>query len=171
MKLLRTKIIEFYRNQAKENPSNARVSFSTANKLLQRRNHYHNTNQPVNWLSSAPFLQTRSALFANASVVLLRTQLIRNSPLNYHMEHLLYVRKIISTSLPKSCSLDPLPTSLLKKNIDIILLSINMINKIGNKSITSGCFPSIYKTAQVTPLLKKSSLDTDTMKNYRPVSN
>ena len=40
-----------------------------------------------------------------------------------------------------------------------------------NKSITSGCFPSIYKTTQVTPLLKKSSLDPDTMKNYRPVSN
>ena len=36
MKLLRTKRMEFYRNQAKENPSNARVIFGTANKPLQR---------------------------------------------------------------------------------------------------------------------------------------
>ena len=36
MKLLRTKRMEFYGNQAKENPSNARVIFGTANKLLQR---------------------------------------------------------------------------------------------------------------------------------------
>ena len=32
---LRTKIMEFYSNQAKENPSNTRVIFGTANKLLQ----------------------------------------------------------------------------------------------------------------------------------------
>ena len=36
MKLLRTEKMEFYDNQAKENPSNARVIFGTANKLLQR---------------------------------------------------------------------------------------------------------------------------------------
>ena len=54
------------------------------------------------------------------------------------------VRKIISTSLPKSCSLDPLPASLLKEEINIISPSIA---KIVNKPITSGCFPSIYKLA------------------------
>ena len=129
----------------------------------------------MNWQkSSAPYLQTRSALFANASVVLVRTQLIRNSPhrapslSNFGVVDEEEVRKIISTSLPKSCSLDPLPTSLLKENIDNILPSIT---KIVNKYITSGCFPSIYKTAQVTPSLKKSSLDPDTIKNYRPVSS
>ena len=36
MKLLRTKIMELYGYQAKENPSNARVIFGTVNKLLQR---------------------------------------------------------------------------------------------------------------------------------------
>ena len=36
MKLLRTNRMEFYDNQAKENPPNTRVIFRTANKLLQR---------------------------------------------------------------------------------------------------------------------------------------
>ena len=78
------------------------------------------------------------------------------------------VRKIISTSLLKSCSLDPLPTSLFKENIDIISPSKS---KIVSKSVTSCWLLSIYNTAQVTPLLKKSSLYPDTMKNYRPLEN
>ena len=38
-------------------------------------------------------------------------------------------------------------------------------------SLKSGVFPSIYKSAIVTPLLKKPSLDPNDLKNYRPVSN
>jgi hypothetical protein len=34
-----------------------------------------------------------------------------------------------------------------------------------------GVFPSIYKTASVTPLLKKIGLDCDNVTNYRPISN
>jgi len=40
-----------------------------------------------------------------------------------------------------------------------------------NKSQASGCFPQDFKNAVVTPRLKKDSLDTSQMKNYRPVSN
>ena len=36
MTLFRTRRIEFYSNQAKENPSNARIIFGTAKRLLQR---------------------------------------------------------------------------------------------------------------------------------------
>ena len=38
-------------------------------------------------------------------------------------------------------------------------------------SITSGCIPSSMKEAIVIPLLKKTSLDPDQLKNYRPVSS
>lgn len=40
-----------------------------------------------------------------------------------------------------------------------------------NKSLASGCFPQDFKNAVVIPRLKKDSLDTSQMKNYRPVSN
>ena len=35
----------------------------------------------------------------------------------------------------------------------------------------SGVFPSDYKVALVRPIIKKSNLDPDVLKNYRPVSN
>ena len=40
-----------------------------------------------------------------------------------------------------------------------------------NLSLTEGSFPSYLKSAHVSSLLKKPSLDTDSMKNYWPESN
>ena len=40
-----------------------------------------------------------------------------------------------------------------------------------NVSITTGVFPSAFKKALVTPLLKNTTLDANDVKNYRPVSN
>ena len=37
--------------------------------------------------------------------------------------------------------------------------------------MTTGVFPASPKTADVTPLIKKISLDQNVLKNYRPVSN
>ena len=46
-----------------------------------------------------------------------------------------------------------------------------IITRIVNGSLMSGVFPSCYKEALVTPLLKKQSLDCNLLQNYRPVSN
>ena len=78
------------------------------------------------------------------------------------------MRKIISQLTNKSCSLDPVPTWLLKQNIDIIL---PVITSIVNESLSSGTFPTALKVAIVSPIIKKASLDKDNLKNYRPVSN
>ena len=40
-----------------------------------------------------------------------------------------------------------------------------------NLSLRSGVVPDSFKLAHVRPLLKKPGLDTEDMKNYRPVSN
>ena len=40
-----------------------------------------------------------------------------------------------------------------------------------NKSLINGIFPTFLKTALVTPVLKKNTLDSDDMSNYRPISN
>ena len=68
----------------------------------------------------------------------------------------------------KSSDLDPIPTSLVKDCIDIL---ITQITSIINFSLTEGSFPSHFKSVHVSPLLKKPSLSKDSMKNYRPVSN
>ena len=45
------------------------------------------------------------------------------------------------------------------------------ITGIVNDSLSTGIFPSVYKSAVVRPLLKKPSLDANCLKNFRPVSN
>ena len=75
---------------------------------------------------------------------------------------------MISTSPNKSCELDPIPTSLLKSFIEEV---VHPICDVINESMQTGVFPEIFKTGIVTPLLKKTGLDPDNLKNYRPVSN
>ena len=77
-------------------------------------------------------------------------------------------KKLILSSQDKSCDLDPLPTKLLKSCLDILLTPFT---NIVNLSLESSSFPDVLKVAHITPLLKKSSLSKDDMKNYRPVSN
>ena len=77
------------------------------------------------------------------------------------------VKKIITKSASKSCSLDPIPTWLLKKCLDLLLPIITLII---NLSLRLGYFPSAWKCALVIPLLKKFGLDL-IFKNFRPVSN
>ena len=38
-------------------------------------------------------------------------------------------------------------------------------------TLLTGSFPSVVKSAVVRPLLEKTSLDSENIKNYRPVSN
>ena len=78
------------------------------------------------------------------------------------------VSKCINESPTKSCPLDPIPTFLLKDCLDIVLLSIT---KLVNYSLIEGSFPSTFKKAVVTPLIKKVSLPRNDLKNYRPVSD
>ena len=45
------------------------------------------------------------------------------------------------------------------------------INEIVNMSLRDSLIPKSLKTALIRPLLKKTGLDSDILKNYRPVSN
>ena len=78
------------------------------------------------------------------------------------------VTKIITNSPSKSCSLDPRPTFLVLDYLDIL---ITPITSVINASLEQGKSPIIFKQAHVIPVLKKSSLDKEVFKNYRPVSN
>ena len=75
-----------------------------------------------------------------------------------------FVLKIINSAPAESCELDPIPTTLLYENLDILLPTISA-------SLTTGTVPRDLKTGVVKPLLKKPSLDKHLLKNCRPVSN
>ena len=77
------------------------------------------------------------------------------------------VDKIIKMLPTKSCLLDPLPTFLIKECIDILLPSLT---KLVNCSLMEGCVPDAFKSAVVTPLIKKPNLPSNDLKNYCPVS-
>ena len=77
------------------------------------------------------------------------------------------VTKIVTNSPSKSCSLDPWPTFLVLDYLDIL---ITPITSIINASLEQAMCPNFFKQAHVTPILKKSSLDKEVFKNYRPVS-
>ena len=93
---------------------------------------------------------------------------IRNKLFNLEPASEDEVRKIIMKSVSKSCDLDPIPTNILQALLDIL---IKPITTIINLSLESGTFPLSFKEAHVTPLLMKSNLPVNNLKNYKPVSN
>jgi len=78
------------------------------------------------------------------------------------------VTTIIKKASKATCPLDPIPTNLLHNFLSVLA---PVIVDIVNTSLSSGVFPSELKSAIIQPLLKKSGLDSEVLKNYRPVSN
>ena len=78
------------------------------------------------------------------------------------------VHELIFSCFNKQCALDSLPTFLLKQCFDELG---PIITKLINLSLSEGIFPTSFKSALVRPLIKKSSLASDDLNNYRPISN
>ena len=75
---------------------------------------------------------------------------------------------IVQEMPPKSCDLNPIPTSVLYDCLDEV---IPIVIGIKNKSLSSGIVPHCFEYVLVKPMLKKASLDTNCLKLYRPASN
>ena len=78
------------------------------------------------------------------------------------------VKKIVMSSKTTSCRLDPMPTSFLKLMLNVLL---PLLTQIVNMSFEQGVMPYNLKEAFVISLLKKTGLDPEILKNFRPVSN
>ena len=75
---------------------------------------------------------------------------------------------LIRSMAKKSCSLDPIPGSLMTDCFSVLLPAfVNMINL----SFKDGLVPALYKEAVLDPVIKKGSLDHEVYQNYRPISN
>jgi hypothetical protein len=80
------------------------------------------------------------------------------------------ITRVVKQCATKTCSLDSLPTALLKDD-RLLAHVVPYITHLINRSLESSCVPDEYKQAQVRPLLKKDGLDINVLGNYRPVSN
>ncbi len=77
------------------------------------------------------------------------------------------LNKLINTSKPTTCLLDPVPTKLLK---ELPVAEEPLLNII-NSSLSLGHVPKPFKLAVIKPLIKKPQLDPSDLANYRPISN
>ena len=78
------------------------------------------------------------------------------------------MKRILNSTPGKSSIVDRIPTSLLKSCSDVFA---PLIARLAALSFRDGIFPSRFKVASVTPLLKKQALDSGEPANYRPISN
>ena len=76
------------------------------------------------------------------------------------------VNEIIKESGIKTSVEDPIPAKVLKSTFDVIE---PCITNLVNKSLSEGSMEGA-KSSVIEPLLKKSNLDSDKKKNYRPVN-
>ena len=78
------------------------------------------------------------------------------------------LKNIILSMNNKTCRLDPMPTTIVKKNLHLL---IPVFYHIVNQSLAQGFFPDELKLALVTPIIKDESKSADDFQNYRPISN
>ena len=78
------------------------------------------------------------------------------------------MKECIQNSAPLSCERDPIPS---KHSIECLDSSLPSFTDLFIYSLASGIFPQCFKSALVTPILKKRCLDHNDLNNYRPVCN
>uniref|UniRef100_A0A8C7LTE2 Reverse transcriptase domain-containing protein n=1 Tax=Oncorhynchus mykiss TaxID=8022 RepID=A0A8C7LTE2_ONCMY len=176
----------YYSNLIEENKNNPKCIFDTVAKLTKKQ---HYPRDDGFHFSSDKFMN-----FFEEKIMIIRKQ-ITDSSLNLRIPSKLScpesaqlcqnlgsrvrlkcfrtisldtMMKIIRTSKPSSCILDPIPTKLLKELLPV--LGPPMLNKI-NVSLSTGSVPNSLTVAVIKPLLKKPNLNPENVKNYRPISN
>ena len=167
----------YYTDMVSESSDNPRKLWSSINKILHRKKStqlpdHDQLSTLTNSFSSFfvdKIAKIRLCFPPMNAHTLLKTTTCCNSTLHsFKTVTEEEVHKLISNSPNKSCDLDPIPTTLLKTHLDIL---IKPITALINMSLQSGEFPTNFKSAHVHPLLKKSNLPHNELKNYRPVSN
>ncbi len=72
-----------------------------------------------------------------------------------------------SPAILQLCPIDQIPSHLLQAISPTLLPALTHII---NTSLLTGTFPTAFKQARATPLLKKPSLNSSLLENYRPLS-
>ncbi|XP_049330258.1 uncharacterized protein LOC111194348, partial [Astyanax mexicanus] len=160
----------FYKRKLEESASDPRKLFTIFSSLLNPP-----TPQPPTTLSPDDFVN-----FFKEKVANIRQSFppASNLPTKLYLPHstslshfsLLSTDEILHllhSNNPTTCPLDPLPSSLFQTIAPDLL---PFITHIINTSLSSGHVPSTFKTARVVPILKKPTLDSLDVGNYRPVS-
>ena len=176
--MLRAAKHDHYSKMVEDNNHNSKALFKVIDKLLHR-----DRQSPLPACDSPEQLATNFSAFFSTRIETIRsslgktvdsqstsddTGLVECSLSHFRPATEKEVHKLLMSSPCKSCELDPFPTWLLKK---CAVLVVPLLTHLINASLSEGYVDDSMKTAHVRPLLKKSGLDANILKNYRPVSN
>jgi Reverse transcriptase (RNA-dependent DNA polymerase)/Endonuclease-reverse transcriptase len=173
---------EHFKTSVTAAQGNPRAVWRVANQLL-----HSSTAQPVLDPSGAQSLADSFASFfsnklSNIQDIIAKSLAISNSlpcsstspntittnPIFHPVTFAEALGLIESRHTSKSSPTDIVPSCLLKL---CPTLFAELLCKIANLSFSQGVFPSTFKLAQITPLLKKPGLDPNLPASFRPISN
>jgi hypothetical protein len=178
-KLITTARRSYYRTLISHSSKQPKKLWASLNSLLSRK-----TSPPLPHSPSPSLLATSFLNFFGDKIVKLRSTL-DSLPASLTSPHLPppfpppslstfspatidEVRSAILSSSDATCSIDLIPTRLLKSCLNALLLPLTTLI---NLSISDSVFPDEFKLAIVTPLHKNHSLPTHDLSSYRPISN
>ena len=167
---------EYYSSIIKENSGNQKVLFKTVQKLLQKPTVNYYPPSKNDRMLADEFATLHNDLLVKKKVLIYSADCVTDEVLTmsstkfstFTEMKLDDIRELTATLFSKSCVLDPLPSSIIKQCIDLLLPTI--VNII-NLSLRDGCMPTCLKSAVLSPLLKKPDADFSQFKNFRPISN
>jgi len=167
--LLRTKQQSFWSSGVREADGNPRKLWKTLSNLLTP------AVQPVHDFTAEDFSVTFKdkvdsirASTAGVPAPTPPTTSCQSQLDSYSLTTVADVKRLLGLLPNKQCSLDPVPTWLVKSLCNMMpIILTNLINS----SLFSSIFPSSQQHTIVTPALKKPQLNPTTPSNYRPISN
>ena len=161
----------FLSNIVTESSDNPRSLWKTLNTILHR-DHFQSPWLLHLLISSKTKLNASAPNFYHLILLIRFSSYFPPAPspklFNFISATLTEIHKLISSSEDKQCTLYSIPTFFLKVCFNELG---PIITNLVNLSLSEGIFPPSFKQALVQPLLKKPSLSTDDLNNFRPIFN
>ena len=170
----------YYSNIIQENKVNQKVLFiNTVTRLLQRNIEKCYPTAPSSEVLANRFADLfcqkieviRNDLFARSTPVansLVDAQACSAELTEFERMTEDQVKRLINSFRLKTCILDPLPASIMKDCMDVLL---PVLTKMISISTETANVPVQLKEAMIRPKLKKEFLDQEVYSNFRPISN
>ena len=168
---------DYYSSLIDDAGSDSKALFRNINRLLHRK-----PDKLYPSCTSASDLATNFANFFTEKIATIKEQLVSRVTLSptvtpfdtpkldcelttFSLTTVKELSEIIGKTASKSCCLDPLPSRVFVPHLNDVL---PVICKMVNLLLETGSLPPSLKEAVLSPLLKKPSLDHETLANFRP---